>query len=123
MFCGECGTQNPDINQFCNNCGRPLKRPQQAPAPEPAAGAVKPARNWTAIAALIISLGSWLLYPVILGFFAVVAGSAALWHANRKQEKIPLTAVLAILIGLAAIVINVFWLEIFPPPAVMPPVL
>ncbi|HSQ93431.1 MAG TPA: zinc ribbon domain-containing protein, partial [Methanoregula sp.] len=86
MFCGECGTQNPDTNRFCKNCGKELKRqstagfPVQAvpaPAPQPAsqrpaapAGAVKPARNWTAIAALIISLGSWLLYPVILGFFA-----------------------------------------------------
>ena len=24
MFCGECGTQNPDTNQFCKNCGKPL---------------------------------------------------------------------------------------------------
>src|SRR5512136_2020138 len=37
MFCGECGTQNPDINQFCKNCGKPLKKTQQAPAPQPAA--------------------------------------------------------------------------------------
>jgi hypothetical protein len=26
MFCGECGTQNPDTNQFCKNCGNPLKK-------------------------------------------------------------------------------------------------
>jgi hypothetical protein len=35
MFCGECGTQNPDTNQFCKNCGKPLRRPQQVPAPQP----------------------------------------------------------------------------------------
>jgi uncharacterized membrane protein YvbJ len=29
MFCGECGTENPDINRFCKNCGKPLKKPQQ----------------------------------------------------------------------------------------------
>ena len=34
MFCGECGTQNPDTNQFCKNCGKPLAR-RQAPAPGP----------------------------------------------------------------------------------------
>ena len=34
MFCGECGTQNPDTNQFCKNCGKPLKtrQPQAVPA-------------------------------------------------------------------------------------------
>ena len=35
MFCGECGTQNPDTNQFCKNCGKPLRKPQQAPAAQP----------------------------------------------------------------------------------------
>jgi hypothetical protein len=32
MFCGECGARNPDTNQFCKNCGKPLAR-RQAPAP------------------------------------------------------------------------------------------
>jgi hypothetical protein len=38
MFCGECGTQNPDSNQFCRNCGKPLTRRQPAagPAAQPA---------------------------------------------------------------------------------------
>lgn len=35
MFCGECGTQNPDTNQFCKNCGKPLKKPQPAPVVAP----------------------------------------------------------------------------------------
>jgi hypothetical protein len=35
MFCGECGTPNPDTNQFCKNCGKPLARRQ--PAQQPAA--------------------------------------------------------------------------------------
>ena len=42
MFCGECGTQNPDTNQFCKNCGKPLRRPQQAPAPQPVAVPAQP---------------------------------------------------------------------------------
>ena len=35
MFCGECGAQNPDNNQFCKNCGKPLTR--QQPDAQPAA--------------------------------------------------------------------------------------
>ena len=27
MFCGDCGTQNPDTNAFCKNCGKPVKKP------------------------------------------------------------------------------------------------
>lgn len=42
MFCGECGIQNPDTNQFCKNCGKPLRRPVQAAAPQPAAVPVQP---------------------------------------------------------------------------------
>jgi|WetSurMetagenome_2_1015567.scaffolds.fasta_scaffold60400_2 hypothetical protein len=42
MFCGECGTQNPDTNQFCKNCGKPLRKPPQAPVPQPAAVPVQP---------------------------------------------------------------------------------
>ncbi len=36
MFCSECGTQNPDTNQFCRNCGKPLGR-RQPSAAQPAA--------------------------------------------------------------------------------------
>lgn len=42
MFCGECGTQNPDTNQFCKNCGKPLRKPQQAPVPQPTAVPAQP---------------------------------------------------------------------------------
>lgn len=24
MFCGKCGSQNPDENKFCSGCGSPL---------------------------------------------------------------------------------------------------
>lgn len=41
MFCGECGTQNPDTNQFCRNCGKPLPRHQPAVQP-----GTPPAARW-----------------------------------------------------------------------------
>ena len=37
MFCNECGAQNPDTNQFCRNCGKPLKHHPPAAAPAAAA--------------------------------------------------------------------------------------
>lgn len=33
MFCGECGAPNPDTNQFCRNCGKPLGRRELAGQP------------------------------------------------------------------------------------------
>jgi hypothetical protein len=148
MFCGECGTENPDTNSFCKNCGKALRKPQQAAAPvaqvpvtpaagsvlqtpqapgampvQPAAeGAVKPVRNWLAIISFIVSLVSWLIYPIIIGFIAIVLGVFSLYRAKKNQSKIPVSAIIAIIIGLLAIVINFFWLEIFPPPAVLPPI-
>jgi Flp pilus assembly protein TadB len=148
MFCGECGTENPDTNRFCKNCGKTLKKPQQAAAPVaqvpvlPAAApalqtpqasgtmpvqpavesSVKPARNWFAIISFIVSLVSWLVYPIIIGFIAIVLGVFSLYRAKKNQSKIPVSAVIAIIIGLLAIVLNFFWLDIFPPPAVLPPI-
>jgi hypothetical protein len=148
MFCGECGTENPDTNSFCKNCGKGLKKLQQAAAPgvqvpvTPAAGpvaqtpqapgslpvqpaaqsAVKPARNWLAIVSFIVSMVSWLIYPIIIGFIAIVLGVLSLYRAKKNQSKIPVSAVIAIVIGLLAIVLNFFWLDIFPAPAVLPPI-
>jgi hypothetical protein len=128
MFCGECGTENPDTNSFCKNCGKTLKKSQQAAAPgampvRPAAqSAIKPARNWLAIISFIVSLISWLIYPIIIGFIAIVLGVLSLYRAKKNQSKIPVSAVIAIIIGLLAIILNFFWLDIFPPPAVLPPI-
>lgn len=39
MFCTECGTENPDTNKFCRNCGRPLKKARHiTPAQKAARG-------------------------------------------------------------------------------------
>jgi hypothetical protein len=42
MFCSECGTQNPDTNQFCKNCGKPFRKNQEAPSPQSAGVPVQP---------------------------------------------------------------------------------
>jgi len=96
--------------------------PKAMPVQAAAVGAVKPARNWLAIVSFIVSLVSWLIFPILIGFVAIVLGVFSLYRAKKDQSKIPVTAVLAIIIGLLAIVINFFWLDLFPPSAVLPPI-
>jgi uncharacterized protein with PQ loop repeat len=168
MFCGECGTQNPDTNRFCINCGKPLKKnlnaspvappaPAAAPVPVPQAAQQPPKpvsqqsfpvplpymnvsqapattalpatqvekspRNWFAIISLILALLSWVIYPIIIGIFAMGLGIFSLYSAKKKQSKIPVIAVIAVIIGLLAIVLNFFWLDIFPVPAILPQII
>ena len=42
MFCNECGTDNPDTNKFCKNCGKPLVKTQQPPPLKPPGTPVSP---------------------------------------------------------------------------------
>ncbi len=150
-FCGECGTENPDTNSFCRNCGNALRKqaagapamagqaapaaapvtPQAgaqpavtavpAPAPAPAASEA-PKRTWLGIISLIPAILSWILYPILLGIVAVFFGIASIALARKMGTKFPVAGVIAIIIGLLAIVVNIFWLDIFPPPQVLPPI-
>lgn len=167
MFCGECGTKNPDTNRFCINCGKPLKKnlnasavtspppeaaplpvqpaaqqpanpfpPQSSPVPPPgttvpqapatttlpATRPEKSPRNWFAITSFILALASWVIYPIIMGFFAMGLGIFSLYTAKKAQSKIPVIAVVAVIVGLLAVVLNFFWLDIFPAPAILPPI-
>jgi hypothetical protein len=136
MFCGECGTQNPDTNSFCKNCGKPLKRapapshsapaPVQAPTvavlsspvPEQAAPSEpvkKPGWNWLAIISLAISFLSWIVYPYICGIIAIIIGGAALWLGRKQTGKISFIAVAAILIALGSMFLDFFYAGFFAP--------
>jgi hypothetical protein len=42
MFCSECGTDNPDTNHFCKNCGKPLKKRQPQAVPVQPVAAYQP---------------------------------------------------------------------------------
>jgi divalent metal cation (Fe/Co/Zn/Cd) transporter len=50
-------------------------------------------------------------------------GIFSLYAAKKKQSKIPVIAAIAVIIGLLAIVLNFFWMDIFPAPAIIPPLI
>jgi hypothetical protein len=136
MFCGECGIENPDTNQFCKNCGKPLKKHtvQQIPAgyPTPAAAAppisppagfvsaqvpLQPAppggfmgtlrRRKAMVASIIFGVASALILPYIFGALAIILG---IWAVYKKDKL----GVIGIIIGSLVIVVDYFYLVIFP---------
>ncbi len=143
MFCGECGTQNPDTNQFCRNCGKPLKKrqapvaqavavptppsavppavyipPAAAPVPEPGAPVKPPMDKGMVVLAVFgiaAGIGSWFRYPYLLAVIAMVLGGIVIAKTKNRRGAIAIVAVLAILIGLACIVVDLFYFTIFPP--------
>jgi hypothetical protein len=155
MFCGECGTQNPDTNQFCKNCGKPLRKSQQVrPPPQPAAAPPAPAAvppvqpvSWPprqpavmqppvvpagmaapvkpplnrvvlalGIAGVVVGIASWFRYPYILAVLAMILGAIAIAKSEKKTGAVAIIGGIALLIGLACIVVDLFYFTIFPAP-------
>lgn len=134
MFCSECGTQNPDTNQFCRNCGKPLPRRQPAaqpataaPAPAPAipvpppvtaevstpasapaqGAALKRKRNWLGIVSLILGILSWGILTVIVAIAAVLIGITSLFLFRKASGRIGISSIIGILLGIAAIMVSI----------------
>lgn len=138
MFCGECGTENPDTNQFCKNCGRPLRRKQQVPASQPVgvpaqsvysvpqAPVMQPVTmamptpnkgiKALGIVSVIIGILSWFRYPYICGLLAIVLGVVTLYKSGDIKSWAAILGILGIIIGLASIITDIFYFTIFPTP-------
>jgi hypothetical protein len=152
MFCSECGTQNPETNQFCKNCGKPLRRAQQAAAPAPAgyspapipspapvyhappanAAPLQAQENIPPLAkppldkkmllldmlSILSGAVSWFMYPYICGIIAVCLGAVVLNKSRKKKGAlaifVAILGIIGIIIGLASIVVNVFYFWFFP---------
>lgn len=137
MFCGECGTQNPDTNQFCSNCGKPLGKRQAAstakpapvpppppPAAQPAPAAFQPPvvpaapamvpgaapkrrRNWPGFVSLILGILSWVILTGILALGAILLGILSLVWFRKATGRIGISAILGIILGIAAISLTI----------------
>jgi hypothetical protein len=53
------------------------------------------------------------LIPYILGILAVILGAASIYSIKKKQGKIAVMGVLGVLIALAAMPVNYFYMFIF----------
>jgi len=86
-----------------------------AAAVEQHAGAVtvKPARNWAGIGSLVLGILSWIIIPYILGTLAVILGIVSLYKTKKSTGKIAIIAVVGIVIALAAMLVNYFYIFIF----------
>jgi hypothetical protein len=151
MFCSECGTQNPDTNQFCKNCGNPLKKRQpQAVPPQPAAAyppvapvyaplsgeaqqqttpsqappgyslepVIPPTEHALTVAGVIgffISLLSLIIYPYICGILAIVIGAGVIFKTRKRLRIGVIIAFFGLIIGLASIMVDIFYFSLFPP--------
>jgi len=137
MFCGECGTQNPDTNKFCKNCGKPLERRQPAaqppqipvtypaaqPGPVPAAAAQplaetaasapapaavpRRSKNWLGFVSLLLSILSWVILTGILAIAAILLGIVSLVWFRKATGRIGISSIIGIVLAVAAIAVTI----------------
>ncbi|MDO9325853.1 MAG: zinc ribbon domain-containing protein [Methanoregula sp.] len=70
------------------------------------------------IAGFLISGISWFMYPYICGILSIVLGGVVLYKSKKKLSKTTIIAILGIIIGLSSIIVNIFYMDIFPPKSV-----
>ena len=68
------------------------------------------------IVGAVLGIASWFRYPYILAVLAMVLGAVAIAKSERKTGAVAIIGGIAILIGLACIVVDLFYFTIFPTP-------
>lgn len=98
--------------------GSPPPQPLQSPPPTGTPATTKPPLNkgllGLGIAGLLLALVAWFRYPYICGLLAIVLGILVIARSDNRKGAVALVAALAILIGLAAIIVDLFYFMIFP---------
>lgn len=56
------------------------------------------------------------------GIVAIILGIVSIYIWKRQGTRFPASAVISIILGVLAVVLNIFWMEIFPPPQILPPI-
>jgi hypothetical protein len=88
--------------------------------PAGTAAPVKPPLNKGMLAlgiiGVVVGIASWFRYPYILAVLAVILGAVAIAKSEKKTGAVAIIGGIAILIGLACIVVDLFYFTIFPTP-------
>ncbi len=67
------------------------------------------------IVGILLGIGSWFRYPYLLAIFAIILGGVVIAKPENRKGAVLIIACLAILIGMASIVFDMFYLVILPP--------
>lgn len=92
----------------------PVSAPPPAGTPAPARPPLNKGLLGLGIAGLLIALVAWFRYPYLCGLLAIVLGVLVIARSDNRKGAVALVAALAILIGLAAIIVDLFYFTIFP---------
>lgn len=133
QFCKNCGRplKRPQQAPAPQPAAAPATAPQPvyyqpAPAAVPGApgapvapAAAKPPLNKgllvLGILGIVLGCVSFFFYPYLCGIAAVVLGGITLFRTERKTGITGIIAIAALVIGLASIILDHFYLVIFPP--------
>jgi hypothetical protein len=98
----------------------PITQPQPVVSPPPSGvpAPVKPPLNkgllGLGIVGIIISIVAWFRYPYLCGLLAIVLGVLVIARSENRKGAVAIVAGLAIFIGLACIMVDMFYFTIFP---------
>jgi uncharacterized membrane protein len=67
------------------------------------------------IVGIVIGIVSWFFYPFLCGIAAVILGGVTFYKAENKRGIVAIIAIVAVVIGLASIIVGHFYLDLFPP--------
>jgi len=78
MICPNCGAENPEGKDFCQDCGAPLTEPVPAPSSPPVYTTPEaPTTSGLAVASLIMGIVGWFLLPLVGNVLAILFGHMA----------------------------------------------
>ncbi|MEI7433436.1 MAG: hypothetical protein WCJ93_04205 [Methanomicrobiales archaeon] len=66
------------------------------------------------IGSILLGAIAWFRYPYICGALAIVFGVIVLYKSENKKTKAAIIGVIGIIIGLASIIVDLFYLSFFP---------
>jgi hypothetical protein len=67
------------------------------------------------IVGIVFGSVSWMFYPYLCGFAAVLLGGITFYKAGNRKGIVGIIAVIALVLGLASILVNYFYFVLFPP--------
>lgn len=72
-------------------------------------------RNWVGIGSLVFGILAWIIFPYVCGVLALCIGIFSLYITRKTTGKIAFVAIAGIVIAVASIILNFFYLTLFAP--------